>query len=83
MFYDYFESHTIGTLTLAADNEGLRFVYFPKSVNPKPIQPDWRYHPPFFQEVKPFDKRIQCGMDCHCVSSWVCKSLCRVCTAGF
>lgn len=52
MYYDYFESHIIGVLTLVADEKGLRFVYFPKGRNTQPVQSDWRHHPPLFQEIK-------------------------------
>ena len=38
MFYDYFETGLIGTLTLVGDEEGLRHIVFPKEKNPIIIQ---------------------------------------------
>lgn len=52
MYYDCFESHTIGVLTLAADERGLRFIYFPKGRTSPPVPSDWRHHPLFFKEIK-------------------------------
>lgn len=52
MFYDYFETGLIGRLTLAADEQGLRRIYFPGGRNTKPIGADWIRQPSFFEEVK-------------------------------
>jgi methylated-DNA-[protein]-cysteine S-methyltransferase len=52
MFYDYFETGMIGTLTLVADEEGLRRIVFPKEKDPIIIQEDWKNNPGFFGEVK-------------------------------
>ena len=42
MFFDYYETGLIGTLTLAADGQGLRYVYFPQGRNTRPVRPDWQ-----------------------------------------
>ncbi len=52
MFYDYFESGFIGTLTLVGDEAGLRHLVFPKEKNRVIIQPDWKKKPGFFATVK-------------------------------
>ena len=52
MFYDYFETGLIGTLTLAAEESGLRYIFFPKGRNTLPIGADWEHRPVFFKEVK-------------------------------
>jgi methylated-DNA-[protein]-cysteine S-methyltransferase len=52
MFYDYYETGLIGALTLAADEQGLRCVYFAKGRNNRPVQADWRRRPERFREVK-------------------------------
>ena len=51
MFYDYFDTGLIGRLTLAADEAGLRYIYFPKGRNTRPIPADWRRRPEFFKET--------------------------------
>ncbi|MGB6068051.1 MAG: methylated-DNA--[protein]-cysteine S-methyltransferase [Desulfomonilaceae bacterium] len=52
MFYDYFETGLIGTLTLVGDEEGLRHILFPKEKNPIAIQADWKKNHGFFVSVK-------------------------------
>jgi methylated-DNA-[protein]-cysteine S-methyltransferase len=52
MFYDYFDTGLIGTLTLVGDEQGLRRIVFPKENNPATIQDDWRKRPEFFAPVK-------------------------------
>jgi methylated-DNA-[protein]-cysteine S-methyltransferase len=52
MFYDYFETGLIGTLTLVGDEEGLRRVVFPKEKNLLMIQSRWKRKPEFFASVK-------------------------------
>ena len=52
MFYDYFETGLIGTLTLVGDEEGLRRIVFPKKKNPIIIQRDWKNDSDFFAEAK-------------------------------
>jgi methylated-DNA-[protein]-cysteine S-methyltransferase len=52
MFYDHFESGLIGALTLAGDDRGLRYLYFPQGRNTRPVQADWRRRPEHFREVK-------------------------------
>ena len=52
MFYDYFETGLIGTLTLVGDEEGLRHIVFPKEKNPLIIQEDWKNNRGSFAEAK-------------------------------
>jgi methylated-DNA-[protein]-cysteine S-methyltransferase len=52
MFYDYFDTGLIGTLTLVGDEQGLRHIVFPKENNPTTIQDDWRKRPDLFASVK-------------------------------
>ncbi len=52
MIYDYYETGLIGTLTLAADEQGLRHIDFATSRAPLRIQPDWQYRPEPFAETK-------------------------------
>jgi methylated-DNA-[protein]-cysteine S-methyltransferase len=52
MFYDYFETGLIGTLTLVGDEEGLRHIVFPKKENPITVGSDWQKKPGFFEPVK-------------------------------
>jgi len=52
MYYDYYETGMIGVLTLAADDKGLRYVFFPEGRNTLPVQDDWRRSPERFGEVK-------------------------------
>jgi methylated-DNA-[protein]-cysteine S-methyltransferase len=52
MFYDHFETGLIGTLMLAAEDQGLRYIYFPQGRNTRPVQPDWQRRPEHFREVK-------------------------------
>ena len=52
MYYDYFETGLIGTLTLIGDGVGLRHILFEKEKNQIVIQNDWRNNPDFFAVVK-------------------------------
>ncbi len=52
MFYDYFETGLIGTLTLVGDEEGLRHIVFPKEKSTMIIRSDWKKKPGFFAPVK-------------------------------
>ncbi len=52
MFYDYFETGLIGTLTLVGDEEGLRHIDFQKEKNPITIQTDWKKNADHFIAVK-------------------------------
>jgi len=52
MFYDYFDTGLIGTLTLVGDEQGLRHLVFPKKKNPFTIQGDWQKQPEFLAPVK-------------------------------
>jgi methylated-DNA-[protein]-cysteine S-methyltransferase len=52
MYYDYYETGMIGVLTLAADDKGLRYVFFPEGRNTLAVQDDWRRSPERFGEVK-------------------------------
>jgi methylated-DNA-[protein]-cysteine S-methyltransferase len=52
MIYDYFETGLIGTLTLAADEQGLRHIDFATSRAPLRILPDWQRRPDLFAETK-------------------------------
>jgi methylated-DNA-[protein]-cysteine S-methyltransferase len=52
MFYDYFETGRIGTLTLIGDERGLRRIGFATRRKPLNIHADWRHHPDFFNEAK-------------------------------
>jgi methylated-DNA-[protein]-cysteine S-methyltransferase len=52
MIYDYFETGAIGTLTLAADEVGLRYIDFATSRTPLRIHADWRHDPDGFDETK-------------------------------
>ena len=52
MFYDYFDTGLIGTLTLAGDEQGLWRIVFPKKKTPSAIQDDWEKQPEFFASVK-------------------------------
>ena len=52
MYYDYFETGLIGTLTLLGDELGLRHVLFEKEKNQVVIQDDWQKNPDFFTAIK-------------------------------
>lgn len=52
MFYDYHETGLIGALTLAADDQGLRYICFPQGRNTQPVQADWQHCPERFREVR-------------------------------
>jgi methylated-DNA-[protein]-cysteine S-methyltransferase len=52
MYYDYFKTDLIGTLTLVGDEKGLRYIFFPKEKNPVPIQDNWKKRSGIFMPVK-------------------------------
>ena len=52
MFYDYFDTGLIGTLTLVGDDQGLRRIVFPKKKRPFAIQPDWQKRSEPFAQVR-------------------------------
>lgn len=52
MYYDYFETGRIGTLTLVGDEAGLRRIVFQEQKKPVLIQDDWKRKPRFFAPVK-------------------------------
>ena len=52
MFYDYFETGLIGTVTLVGDEAGLRHLDFEKEKYPIAIQQEWVRNPAFFAPVK-------------------------------
>ena len=52
MYYDYFETGFIGTLTLVGDEAGLRHIEFEKEKYPLAMQEDWKKKPGFFTPVK-------------------------------
>lgn len=52
MYYDYFDTGLIGTLTLAGDEVGLRHIEFEKEKLAITIEADWERRPDFFEPVK-------------------------------
>jgi methylated-DNA-[protein]-cysteine S-methyltransferase len=52
MYFDFFETGLIGTLTLAGDEKGLRHIFFQKEKNPLSVSADWKRMPDFFLPVK-------------------------------
>ncbi len=52
MYYDYFETGLIGSLTLMGDESGLRHILFEKERYQVAIQDDWQKNPDFFVPVK-------------------------------
>jgi len=52
LYYDYFETGLIGTLTLIGDEAGLKHILFEKEKNQVVIQNDWMKNPDFFTQVK-------------------------------
>lgn len=52
MKYDYLSTDLIGTLTLVADEKGLRRIAFETAKNPIRIKTDWQRAPAFFKEAK-------------------------------
>ena len=52
MYYDFFETGLIGTLTLAGDEAGLRHIKLEKEKNPIIIRDDWKKKPDFFGLLK-------------------------------
>lgn len=52
MYYDFFETTVIGTLTLVGDEAGLRHIDFEKEKNPLLIRKNWERRPGFFATVK-------------------------------
>lgn len=52
MYYDYFNTGHIGTLTLVGDEAGLHFIEFEKKKRQLIIQPEWEKNARFFGPVK-------------------------------
>ncbi len=52
MYYDFFETGLIGTLTLAGDEAGLKHIKLEKEKNPIIIRDDWKKKPDFFAPLK-------------------------------
>lgn len=52
MIYDYFDTGLIGTLTLAADDQGLRHIAFESAHKPVPILSGWKHDTAFFKSAK-------------------------------
>ena len=52
IYYDYFETVLIGTLTLVGDAAGLRHIEFEKKKKTLTIEKEWQQQPEFFNEVK-------------------------------
>jgi methylated-DNA-[protein]-cysteine S-methyltransferase len=52
MYYDFFETGLIGTLTLVGDEAGLCHINFENEKNPLRIREDWKKKPGFFSPVK-------------------------------
>ncbi|MFH0727604.1 MAG: methylated-DNA--[protein]-cysteine S-methyltransferase [Pseudomonadota bacterium] len=52
MYYDYFETDLIGTLTLAGDEKGLRHIFFEKEENAASSRNGWMRMPGFFLAAK-------------------------------
>jgi len=52
IYYDDFDTGTIGRLTLVGDDQGLRHIHFETGRRPLPIQADWQRDGAFFKEAK-------------------------------
>jgi methylated-DNA-[protein]-cysteine S-methyltransferase len=52
MYYDYFDTGLIGTLTLVGDEAGLRHIEFEKKKPTLAIKADWQRKPHFFGPAK-------------------------------
>jgi methylated-DNA-[protein]-cysteine S-methyltransferase len=52
MFYDYFDTGVIGTLTLVGDHQGLHHIEFEKKKETRTLPSDWTHRPSFFNEAK-------------------------------
>ena len=52
MIYDTFKSKQIGELTLAADEQGIRYIKFEKSRKPYAVTQDWVRDPGYFKKAK-------------------------------
>ena len=52
MFYDYLKTDLVGTLTLVADEKGLRYINFQTARYPVNLEQDWKHKPIFFTETK-------------------------------
>jgi len=52
MVYDYYNTGVIGTLTLVADDHGLRHINFETARHPVGIENHWRRDTAFFAEAK-------------------------------
>ena len=51
MYYDFFETGLIGSLTLVGDEAGLRYIDFQKTKNPTTIRDNWKKKSEFFAPV--------------------------------
>ncbi len=51
MYYAYFDTGVIGTLTLVGDEKGLWHIDFEREKNQLAIQPDWRQDTAFFNNT--------------------------------
>jgi len=52
MYYTFFDTGLIGSVTLVGDEQGLRYIDFQKPKNPVVIQDHWKKKSGFFKEVK-------------------------------
>ncbi|PIE68237.1 MAG: cysteine methyltransferase, partial [Deltaproteobacteria bacterium] len=52
MLYDFFDTGLVGTLSLVADEKGLRQIIFPNRYHRENISADWQRQPVFFKEIK-------------------------------
>lgn len=52
MRYDYFDTGLIGTLTLAGDDQGLRYISFETAHRPVHILSGWKHDAPHFRDTK-------------------------------
>jgi methylated-DNA-[protein]-cysteine S-methyltransferase len=52
MYYDFFETGLIGTMTLVGDKAGLRHIDFEQEKTPLLIRKNWKRKPGFFAPVK-------------------------------
>ena len=52
MYYDLFDTGCIGTLTLAGDEQGLRYIEFEKKKHPLVIPAEWKQNGKFFAPVR-------------------------------
>ncbi len=52
IYYDFFDTGLIGTLTLIADDQGLRFIDFATARRPIQLEESWQHHRPYFRETR-------------------------------